>query len=157
MGISTKVKQYLDDSGVDYQIRKHAHTGSTLESAYSAHVPASQIAKGVLLKDEKGYVLAVLPAGNDLNIETVRYQSDRPLELATEEELGDVFIDCSLGAVPAIGNAYALETVVDEGLLRESGLYFEAGDHEELVYVDEPEFEKLMEGNRYQQLSRTSF
>lgn len=157
MGISHRVEKYLDDKGVDYQVRKHAHTGSTLESAYSAHVPANQIAKGVLLKDEQGYVLAVLPAGNDLNLETVCYQFDRPLELATEEELGDVFVDCSLGAVPAIGNAYGLETVVDEGLLKESGLYFEAGDHEELIYVDEPEFEKLMAGNSYQPLSRTSF
>lgn len=156
MAIPKTVKKYLDDKNVIYQVRKHAHTATTLESAYSAHIPAESIAKGVLLKDRLGYVLAVLPARNILDMEVIRYQLDRHLELATEDELGDVFLDCSLGAAPAIGGAYGLKTVVDEALLKQTGLYFEAGDHKELIYVEEPDFEKIMEGATFLEISSYS-
>jgi len=155
MAIPETVVDYLDHSNVDYQVHKHAHTATTLESAYSAHVPAEQIAKGVLLWDEIGYVLAVIPAANTLEIETLNYLIDRRLELATEEELSDVFDDCAVGAVPAIGWAYRVPTIVDEELLDNPRLYFEAGDHEELILVEEGDFETLMEGSEYGQFSNS--
>ncbi|HID81487.1 MAG TPA: YbaK/EbsC family protein [Chromatiales bacterium] len=153
MTIPETVVNYLDHANVNYQIHRHAHTASSLQSAYSAHVPAEQIAKGVLLWDEIGYVLAVIPASNTLELETLNYLIDRKLELATEEELGDVFDDCALGAVPAIGWAYRVPTIVDEELLENPRLYFEAGDHEELILVEEADFETLMEGAEYGRFS----
>ncbi len=153
MSISQTVDRFLKEKDVNYQIRHHHHTGSTLESAYSAHVPSHQIAKGVLLRDDQGYVLAVLPGDRNLDLETLRYATERPLALASEEELSDVFDDCAVGAVPAIGPAYGLETLVDERLLEETGLYFEGGGHKELVYVEKPEFMKLMESATYWNLS----
>lgn len=153
MTIPETVVNYLDHANVNYQVHRHAHTASSLQSAYSAHVPAEQIAKGVLLWDEIGYVLAVIPAANSLEIETLNYLIDRKLELATEEELGDVFNDCALGAVPAIGWAYQVPTIVDEDLLDSPRLYFEAGDHEELILVEEADFETLMEGSEYGRFS----
>lgn len=153
MSIPDTVVEYLDRSEVNYQIHRHSHTATSLESAYSAHVPAEQIAKGVLLWDEIGYVLAVIPASNSLDIDTLNYLIDRRLELATEEELSDVFVDCAIGAVPAVGWAYHVPTVVDEELLEQPTLYFESGDHEELIMVDEADFETLMEGSEYGRLS----
>ncbi len=153
MTIPETVREYLDRADVNYQVQHHAHTASSLQSAYSAHVPAEQIAKGVLLWDELGYVLAVIPASNTLQLETLNYLIDRKLELATEEELGDVFPDCALGAVPAIGWAYRVPTIVDEELLEHPVIYFEAGDHEELIAVEEADFEALMEGAEYGRFS----
>ncbi len=158
MAIAPTVQRYLDEKGVVYQIRRHHHTGSAMESAYSAHVAPDSIAKGVLLRDGDEFLLAVLPADHTVDLDVLRYLTDRPgLALATEQETGDVFTDCALGAVPAIGPAYGLETWVDEAVRDCPVLYFEAGDHEELIYVEEPDFERLMEGAQFGSFARPGY
>ena len=51
---------------------------------------------------------------------------------------------CAIGAMPPIGEAYNLTTVVDESLLRLPDLYFDAGDHEDLVHVSGMAFRALL-------------
>ena len=46
--------------------------------------------------------------------------------------------------VPPLSPAYGLETVVDEGLAEQPELYFDAGDHEELVHVLTERFFELV-------------
>jgi Ala-tRNA(Pro) deacylase len=60
-----------------------------------------------------------------------------------------VFRDCASGAVPPIGPAYGLETVVEERLLAEPDVYFEGGDHESLVHVRGEAFRELVCGARH--------
>jgi len=60
-------------------------------------------------------------------------------------DLAIMFPDCELGAVPALGPAYKLDTVVDESLRGQEEIYFEAGDHEELIRVSGGDFESLLQ------------
>ncbi len=66
------------------------------------------------------------------------------MDLAKEEEIDTLFTDCEPGAVPALGAAYGLKVVVDDGLAEEPDVYFEAGDHASLVHVTGVIFCKLM-------------
>jgi Ala-tRNA(Pro) deacylase len=75
------------------------------------------------------------------------------LGLATESELVGLFKDCEIGAIPPIGPAYGIETVVDDSLLQENDVYFEAGDHEELIHVSGKQFRDLVAGARYGRFS----
>ena len=68
------------------------------------------------------------------------------LELAQEDELALLFPDCELGAIPAVGLAYGIGTVVDDSLLEQEEVYFEGGDHEHLVQVTGGSFQRLMAG-----------
>ncbi len=77
-----------------------------------------------------------------------------PITFASEQELPNIFSDCELGAVPAIGPAYGLETIIDTRLRTQTDIYFEAGDHEELAHIREPQFEKLLSGARYLPISK---
>ena len=63
-----------------------------------------------------------------------------------EKELEDVFYDCETGAVPPLGPDYRVPTVLDRRLTLESDIYFEAGDHVDLVHVSATSFLKLMRG-----------
>jgi Ala-tRNA(Pro) deacylase len=63
--------------------------------------------------------------------------------LARESELPDVFPDCSLGAVPGFGQAYNLDLVWDDELGEQPCLYFEAGNHEELIQIEQYDFHQL--------------
>lgn len=144
MSISASVARYLEERAIPYQTKQHNPTGSTLESAHSAHIPSYTIAKGVVVKHKQGYILVVIPGDRVLDLDLLNYETDDHFELATEEELKRIFTDCAVGAVPAIGAAYALETIVDDAVPETQGVYFEGGDHEQLVYVNAPDFKTLI-------------
>ena len=50
MTISAKVKQYLDENGVDYQIAEHPLAYTAAEVAESQHIPGKQMIKAVIVK-----------------------------------------------------------------------------------------------------------
>ena len=145
MAIAATIERYLADQGIPYEIVPHPHTEDSLHTAAAAHVPAENIAKAVVLKDEQGYVVAVLPGTYKLKMGDVHsFTGRRHLELAPEEELARLFGDCELGAVPALAAAYGVEAVWDERLALSGPLYFEGGDHRSLVRVSGSDFHKMM-------------
>jgi len=145
VAIAGSVLEYLDRSGVDYSIVHHPFAPSSMRTAEAADVSGELIAKGVLLKDPEGYVLVVVPATHHIRIGHLQDWLGRVVETAPEGDLTVVFPDCALGAVPALGAAYQLGTVVDESLRDLPQVYFEAGDHEELICVTGSDFEALMD------------
>ncbi len=143
MTISRQLGRYLDQQGVEYRLLSHAHSHCSKETANLANIPEEQLAKSVLLEDERGYLIAVIPASNRLALRELAVQLNRELELATEAELGQVFSGCEIGAVPAVGEAFGIPTIFDESLLDEPEVYLESGDHEELVHMNAREFGRL--------------
>ena len=145
MAIAITLKAYLDEHHVEYDMVKHLHSETALQAAHSAHVPSHQVAKAVVLEDEDGYVVSVLPSTNQLDLEWVNETLGRELELAREMELRELFQDCAIGAVPALSNAYGLDVIWDDQLKTASDIYMEAGDHENLVHMRGETFRKLVE------------
>lgn len=153
MTIPATVREYLDRAGVAYSVVRHPYTETSMRSAEAAHVTGEDVAKGVLLKDDAGYVLAVLPATHHVKVGEVQRQLERKVEAAPESDLAIVFDDCSPGAVPALGPAYQLDTITDEALRGHEEVFFEAGDHEELIRLTGPEFESLLQGSKFMSFS----
>jgi Ala-tRNA(Pro) deacylase len=144
MAIAQTLINYLQERSIDYDLVEHPHTETARESAKSSHLPAHQVAKSVLLKDEAGYVVSVIPASHQLAVEWVNEKLDRNLTIAKEKELKAVFADCESGAVPALGEAYGLEVIWDDDLQYTSDVYIEAGDHEHLIWLERRDFRSLM-------------
>lgn len=144
MAISKTLKQYLDRNNIRYSLVAHTHTESSTESARSAHIPLHQMAKAVVLEDEQGYIVGVLPSNHRIELDWVNEELGRELGLATEDELARLFSDCDIGAVPALSDAYGLQLIWDEKLRHASDVYFEAGDHEHLVHIRGEDFNALM-------------
>ena len=144
MPIAHRVSEYLAEQDADFDIIRHPHSSTSIESAQLAHVPGNRIAKSVVLGDERGYLLAVLPASARVDLGELHRQTNRNLGLASEYELGALFDDCEPGAVPPFGNVYNMDTIVDESLVEQSDIYFEAGDHERLIHVSAETFENLL-------------
>jgi Ala-tRNA(Pro) deacylase len=149
MGIALTLKQYLDTHHAPYDVMVHERTATARQTARECEVPNACLAKGVLLRDGDGYMLAVLPASRQLDEAELAQFTDRPVELATENEMAMIFRDCAPGAVPPIGEAYGLETVVDDYLMAERDIYFEGGDHESLVHMRGEAFQELVRGVRH--------
>ena len=149
MAIASTVSHFLAEHDVAYDVLSHPHTATSGESAEASHVPGSRLAKSVVLEDEQGYVMVVLPASRHVDLRELHRQLNRDLGLATETELGTLFSDCEIGALPAVGPAYGMETLIDEAIAEQPDIYFEAGDHEQLIHVSAEAFETLM-GDRVQ-------
>ncbi len=145
MSLAPRLKWYLESHGIDYGVVHHEHSNTTLESARKAHIPGGLVAKCVLLEDERGYLLALIPASCHLSFDAIARLLDRRLELASEGELSQIFSDCETGAVPAAGMPYNIPMLVDDSLLALPEVYFEGGDHEDLVHLDGEAFQHLVD------------
>ena len=149
MAIAETVINYLVEKNVTYDQVSHPHSGSSHETAEASHVREDHIAKGVIVKDDSGYAMVVVPAINYVEMKHVRKELDRELELVEEDEFSKLFPDCEPGAVPPLGPAYQIETFLDESLTSLSNVFFEAGDHEHLVHVNGDDFKTLLSGVRH--------
>lgn len=146
MAIAHTVEQYLNSHDVDYELVEHPRAVTSMRTAQVAHVPGDRLAKSVLLEDERGYLMAVIPATHRLDLGKLHHQLDRRVGLAIEREVRELFRDCDPGAIPALGAAYRIEAIVDDALLQQPDVYFEAGDHEALVHVSGNAFGAMMAG-----------
>jgi Ala-tRNA(Pro) deacylase len=144
MSIAASVERRLNEMGVKYEMIPHRHTSSSTYTAQAAHVPGEQLAKSVMLEDDRGFVMAVLPAARKVDLRSLRHLLGRNLGLANESEFAQLFADCEPGAIPPLGDAYGVDTIVDNSLVGKQDIYFESGDHCAVVHVSGDDFLKLM-------------
>ncbi|RKP50893.1 aminoacyl-tRNA deacylase [Trinickia fusca] len=143
--ISATLQECLRSKGTRYEVVRHPYSHSSAETAAAAHVPGECLAKTVLLEDEQGYVAAVLPSTHAVRLSELWAKTGRRLTLAKEADMRELFKDCDIGALPPVCTAYGMKTYLDESLTRHPDIYFEAGDHEELVHMDTDQFLSLMD------------
>lgn len=154
MTIAHTLQDYMAQRGVQYEVLPHPRTPTSMETAEAAHIPGDCLAKAVMLEDDGGYVMAVVPATHQIKLNRLSGQLQRKLRLAMERDFADLFTDCELGAIPPLGIAYGIPTVVDDSLAAQSDIYFEAGDHEYLVHVNGGQFMGMLSGAEHGRFSR---
>ena len=152
MSIAPQLRQFLDEAKADYDIIDHRPTQSALDSARSANIPAESVAKAVLLDTtDDDHLLAVIPADRKVELNELRSELGSKPRLSSEAEIGKLFKDCEVGAVPPIG--YGVTTIIDDSLDRQPDVYFEAGDHKSLVHMNRDQFSRLTREARHGQFS----
>lgn len=145
MSIAARVREFMDFHGFEYDVLRHPRSRCSEESAHLAHVPVDQVAKSVLLEDDSGFFMAVVPANHRVKLGEMGRLMDRKLRLAMESELTALFDDCAPGAIPPLGLAYGIDTIVDDALVEMDDIYFEAGDHERLIHMRREAFARMMD------------
>jgi len=154
MAIASTLKRYLEYSGINYELIKHDYATTSMRTAEVAHVSGEKFAKAILLNDGEDYLVAVVPATHQLQLGKLHKQFHRYLSLATEDEIQDIFEDCSLGAVPPIGSAYGMHVIMDRQLDDCDDVYFDAGTHTDLVHISGADFRNLMVHAYHGEISR---
>jgi Ala-tRNA(Pro) deacylase len=153
MTIATTIIDFLQQHRVPYSVVAHDHSGSSRQTVSSAHVPPERLAKAVIFHDRRGYLMAVVPGNRYVSVKTLSEKLGRELALAEERRIAPVFGDCDPGAIPPLGPAYGMETILDDSLVGQPEIYFESGDHEELIQVSGEDFLRLMSQARHGQFS----
>ena len=156
MTIASTVQRYLAGQGIELcESEPSAHRLVFGDRPVGPHL-RDCIAKTVVLRDGvagDGYLLAVVPASHHLDLDLVRGTLGRSVALASEQEIGRLFPDCDLGAIPPLGPAYGLDVVLDDSLAGLDEVCFEGGDHRTLVRVGGEQFRELMSGARHGRFS----
>jgi Ala-tRNA(Pro) deacylase len=136
MPILAKLREMLDGSGVSYTHHVHPLAYTAREVASAEHIPAHEVAKVVIFLGDRGYGMAVLCADCMVDIMDLRAALGlQRLRLATEAELGQLFPDCELGAMPPFGNLFSLPVYVDSRVAGEEVIAFNAGTHRDVVLM----------------------
>jgi Ala-tRNA(Pro) deacylase len=143
--ITEKLKKYLDENGVRYEALRHGEAYTAQEIASTMHISGKNLVKSVILKSDRGYLMAVLPADRRVDVAALRADLGfRMVTLASEEEIKKIFPDCEAGAMPPFGNLYGLPVYADAALREDKNIVFNAGTHHEAVRMTYTDFFRLV-------------
>ena len=143
MSIAPTLKNYLTAENIQYEEITHELNMSSTRTAEACHVSGDRLAKGVVLRRDGNYMLAVMPASHRLHLLELRTKLGADVDMASEAEIDRLFRDCAHGAVPAVGKCYGLDLIVDESIAAQPEIYMEAGDHQTLLHLSHAQFAHL--------------
>ncbi|HET9843653.1 MAG TPA: YbaK/EbsC family protein [Gammaproteobacteria bacterium] len=141
---SQRLKNYLDNHNVYYEVISHPIAFSALQLCEVSHIPSKKMAKTVICKTTNDLFMVVISAHDQVNLEELKKLIGTPVVLATEEEFSGAFPDCEVGAMPPFGNLYDMDVYVSEDLVHGSEIAFNAGNHSELYKMQYKDYEKLV-------------
>jgi Ala-tRNA(Pro) deacylase len=141
-----RVMEFLDKSGVTYEVREHAPVFSAQGLAATEHEHGRCVAKPVIVRADGQYVMCVLPAPQKIDLGRLKEQlGAKDAELADEDQIGKLFPDCELGAEPPFGNLYDLPTLMEKTLEEDDHIMFQAGTHDNAIRMSMADYRKLVE------------
>jgi Ala-tRNA(Pro) deacylase len=143
MSIAPTLQKYLAAENIQYEEIRHELSMTSARTAEASHISGDRLAKGIVLRRDGEYMLAVMPASHHLRLSELRTQLGDNVDMANEAEINQLFRDCAHGAVPAVGKCYGLNIIVDYSIEAQPEIYMEAGDHETLLHLSHAQFARL--------------
>jgi len=128
---SGRLAETLRDARVEFEVLPHRRTTTAGSEARVLGVPPEETAKTLITKGERGYVRAVVPAAEHLDLEKLgAVFGGETMTLLTESELVSAYPQFELGAVPPFGGPDGDRVVVDEALAASDFVVLDAGVHD---------------------------
>ncbi len=141
-----KLIDYLEENQVRFTRVIHSTAYSAQVIAHRAHISGNVLAKTVVLKTpQQKFIMGVIPANYQVDLDKISEIHGEKLELATEEEFEKLFPGCETGGMPPFGNLFDLPVYVSESLAHTQEIAFNAGNHRELLQMSFEDFKKLVE------------
>jgi Ala-tRNA(Pro) deacylase len=123
--------QQLEQASIAYELISHRRTMTAAAEAHVLGLETREVAKTVVLSTPDGFLRAVLPASERLDLGKVRtFLGTKDVQLATEEVLAGAYPEFELGAVPPLPGGDGDRVLVDRRLCENEWVVLEAGTHE---------------------------
>jgi Ala-tRNA(Pro) deacylase len=143
-----RVTNYLADQHIAFETVLHPPAFTASKRARFLHVPGKLLAKSVLLRGPRSYLLAIVPATEYVDLEAVAGLAGGRVRLATDGEIAEVFRDCEWGVLTPFGSLYGISTLLDSSFDPEVMLVFEAHLHSLAIRLRCWDFERLEQPRR---------
>lgn len=157
MAIPQKIIDYLKEKKYKFEIIEHKTTYTAFDTARTTQkqekkIKPEEIAKALVVKTDKDYLLALVPANKRLDkkkllkaVNVARKKSKEKLyksiNLAKEAWMKKNILG-RVGATPAFKKLLGLEIYVDAVLARQKSLYIGSGEYEYSIKVPVKQYMK---------------
>ncbi len=140
-----RLETFLMAHQAKYEVIRHPAAVTAQEQAAAMHAPGMHVAKVLIVKERDGFVMAVMPAATQLDLDRLKgLIGHDDIRLATAEELRAVVPDCAPGAIPPFGAPYGLRTFVDQRLMSLPDVAVPSGDPYVALRFRGAEFRRLV-------------
>jgi Ala-tRNA(Pro) deacylase len=145
MALLARLRVFLYENHAEYTHTTHPQAYTAREVASAEHLPSREVAKTVVVFGDERYHMVVVPASRLVDFQEVRHTLGLThARLATEVEVGQLFPDCELGAMPPLGNLYGMPVYLDSSLADEEMIAFNGGTHRDVVHMRTDEYRSLV-------------
>ena len=139
------IHRFLHQAHVPYSVLPHGPAFTAQDEAAATQVPEQDWAKVVVCFIDDEPVEVVVPASSFVNLERLlELSGGRSIRMATEEELGQLFPQCEVGAMPPFGPLYGQTVYVDATMALEPEIVFNAGTHRDAIAMHWTDFVKMV-------------
>jgi Ala-tRNA(Pro) deacylase len=146
MPLLKSLREFLDANHAEFTHTVHSNAFTAREVASAEHLPAREVAKTVVVHGDGGYYLLVVPANKQVDFREVRASLGlSSVRMATEHELGLLFPDCELGAMPPVGGLYGLRVYLDASMAEQDQIAFNGGSHRDEIHMTMAEYRRLVQ------------
>lgn len=141
--LSNTVTKFLDTAKVKYNILEHRLVYTAHDAAQTTKKKLSEIAKVVLVRADKDFVLIVLPAGKYVDFSGIKKAlKAKKVSMATEKDITK-YLKTKVGLLHPFGSQYKLQTLLDKGMSKAKKIIASAGSYTHSVELSLKDFEKL--------------
>jgi prolyl-tRNA editing enzyme YbaK/EbsC (Cys-tRNA(Pro) deacylase) len=139
-----KLITLLEENKIVFNHLEHQEVKTSEEAAKVRGTRLEQGAKALLMFGDDKPLLAVMSAAKKLdNNRFKKFANIKNLRMATSSEV-ETISGTIIGAVPPFGNLFGLPVYVDEGLLTNQEIAFNAGTRTQSVIMKSADFVKLV-------------
>lgn len=143
MAVPKKVLSYLDKAKAKYEIVPHKVVYTTFDLANTLKEKMANIAKTLLVKADKRYVLVAIPAHYRLDLDKVKkLLKAKTVGLAKELHMEKV-LKVKPGALTPFAGLHKLELLLDKALVRAGKVLVGAGSYTESLRLKAADLHKL--------------
>ena len=133
--------EFLTKARIPYTTFRHPEAFTALHGAAVSHVPGRCWAKTVVCLADSEPILAVVPAHFTIDLERLRLLAGaQTMRLASPQEMTTLYPDCEEGAMPPFGDLYLQKVFVDQTLVGEPDMVFNAGTHTDCIRMHYGDF-----------------
>jgi Ala-tRNA(Pro) deacylase len=134
MATATWIRNELDQRGIAYEERQHPEAYTAQQVAQHEHISGHRVAKVVCVMADAQPVELVLPASRRVSLGWVRQLLGADeVRLATEQELGQFFTECEVGAIPALRHWKGVDVIMDGHLCCSGNIFILGGTHHDAI------------------------
>ena len=140
-----RLKQYLTDHHVYFEVQEHRQVYTMQEVAATLHERGERVAKVFIAWVDGKPMMLVLPAPAQVDLDRVRGMlKAKEARRAREFEFAQTFADCDVGAMPPFGNIYQVPVYIDRSLVAEPYIIFQAGTHHTTMKIAMSDYQRLV-------------
>ena len=144
MAVPSKLKAFFTKAKIKVSSQRHPVAYTAQEIAAAQHVSGKQLAKCVLVKTDKGFALAVLPAVQLIDFDKLKkILKVKTLTIAKEADIKASFPGIEVGAMSVFGSYAGVPTVLEKTLTALKDLVCNAGTHTDTIKVKLKDLERV--------------